>query len=209
MLMDLGERRPPTPYAPPLVPWEDFHDCWDSERRQEWVDGEIIDVSPENIRHLLLTDFLADLIKTHVRRRKLGLVLFTSFLMRLHTRPSGRLPDVMFVATEHLNRVKATYLDGPADLVVEIVSPQSESRDRHDKLAEYEAAGIPEYWVIDEPRRQAFFYLLDRNGQYQLVPPGEDGIYASTVLPELRLRLGWLWQWPLPALDEALADLPA
>jgi Uma2 family endonuclease len=135
-------------------------------------------------------------------------VLFATFLMRLRHRPSGRVPDVLFVATEHLDRLKDTYLDGPADLAVEIVSPSSEVRDRREKLAEYEAAGIPEYWIIDEPHQEAHFYVLDAGGRYRPVPAGDDGIYTSAVLPGLRLRVDWLWRTPLLTLDAALADLP-
>ena len=52
------------------------------------------------------------------------------------------------MASERLDRVHRTYLDGPADLVVEIVSPESAGRDRGEKYYEYEAAGIPEYWLL-------------------------------------------------------------
>ena len=50
------------------------------------------------------------------------------------------------MATEHLDRLTDSHLSGPADLAVEIVSPDSLGRDRGDKFAEYGAAGIPEYW---------------------------------------------------------------
>lgn len=205
-----GHNRPQAHSSPTYVTWEQFHDTWDKEDHwTEWVDGVLIDVSPENIRHQLQTDFLVELFKFHVRPNNLGLVLHTSILMRLRARPSGRIPDVIFVAREHLGRVKDTYLDGPADIAVEIISPQSSTRDRSEKLAEYEAAGIPEYWIIDESRKEALFYVLDAAGKYQLIAPTEDDIYTSSVLPGLRLRVSWLWQWPLPGLEDALADLPA
>lgn len=54
-----------------------------------------------------------------------------------------------FVASEHLDRLKETYLDGPADLVVGIVSPDSVGRDRGEKFYEYAQGGVPEYWLID------------------------------------------------------------
>ncbi|MCC7368472.1 MAG: Uma2 family endonuclease [Chloroflexi bacterium] len=190
--------------------WEEFHDGWDKEeRRTEWVDGVLISVSPENIRHLLQTAFLADLIKSRVRPNKLGIVITSNFIMRLRSRPSGRMPDILFVANEHLDRVKDTYLDGPADIAIEVVSPESRGRDRTEKLAEYEAAGVPEYWIIDESRTEALFYVLDDAGQYTLIAPSADGVYTSAVLPSLQLRVSWLWQWPLPDLEDALADLPA
>ena len=130
--------------------------------------------------------------------------------MRLSSRPSGRLPDILFVAKAHLNRVAQTYVNGPADLAIEVISPESQGRDRQEKLAEYEAAGIPEYWVIDESKQEALFHVLGADdGAYMLVTPDEDGIYTSSILPGLRVRVSWLWQWPLPDLEDALADLPA
>jgi Uma2 family endonuclease len=114
---------------------------------------------------------------------------------------------LLFVAAVHADRIRETYLDGPADLVVEIVSPESMIRDRREKFLEYQAAKIPEYWLLDQPRREALFYVLDADGRYQLSPVGEDGIYTSTMLPGFRLRVEWLWRSPLPTLSEALADL--
>jgi Uma2 family endonuclease len=202
-------RRAPTSYAPPLVSWEDFHDwALGGEGRAEWVDGEIIEVVGESIRHYLLVHFLANLLVRYEDLNSLGHVFIETVLMKLSSRPSGRMPDVFFLANDHSNWIKDTYVDDPADIVIEVVSPDSEIRDRDEKLVEYEAAGIPEYWLIDEPRNEALFYVLDAEGRYQRAPVSADGIYASTVLPGLRLRVDWLWRDPLPTLAEALADLP-
>ena len=72
----------------------------------------------------------------------------------------GREPDILFIAREHLDRFRDTYLDGPADLVVEIISRDSRARDRGDKFYEYEQGGVREYWLLDYLRRQAEFYQL-------------------------------------------------
>lgn len=61
----------------------------------------------------------------------------------------GREPDLLFLARENLDRLKAPYLEGPADLAVEIVSSESRLRDRGEKLAEYEAGGVREDWILD------------------------------------------------------------
>ena len=198
-----------TSYAPPLVSWEDFL-AWVQgiEGRAEWVDGEIVELMPESLRNFDLIEFLIDLLRSHVRRHGLGRVYFLEILMRLALRPSGRMPDIMFVSNEHLNQRRGTYLDGPANLVVEVVSPDSEVRDRFIKLGEYQDAGIPEYWLIDDRRHEAHFYVLGADGKYQDTPLAEDGVYTSAVLPGLRLKVEWLWRDPLPTLNEALADLP-
>src|SRR5687768_3839403 len=135
----LGPSRAPD--YPPKVTWDEFHDAWDREHRTEWVDGEIIEMSPENIRHHLLNASLFDPVRYFVRRHDGGYVFMGNVLMRLSTRPSGRLPDILFVAKAHLDRVTQTYVNGPADLAIEVISPESQTRDRQEKLAEYEAAG--------------------------------------------------------------------
>src|SRR4051794_9315190 len=159
MAIESDARRTPTKYKPPLVSWEDFLLWLREDIQAEWVDGEIIEMSPTNLEHQDLCGFLQILLRIFVERLRLGRVYQAPFLMRLSLRPSGREPDLMFIANEHLDRLTPTYLDGAADLVVEIVSPESTVRDRRDKLHEYEAAKIPEYWLLDQPRREAYFYL--------------------------------------------------
>lgn len=185
----------PPPPAP--VSFEEFLARAD-ERRAEWVDGVIVPTSPNSIEHQRLLKFLAWLLDGFARTHGLGEVLFAPVIMRLASRPSGREPDLLFVATEHRDRLTATYLDGPADLVVEIVSPESDARDRGDKFVEYEAGGIPEYWLIDPVRKDAVFYHRDAAGHYQRGSVETDGTYRSVLLPGFRLRVEWLWQQPLP-----------
>ena len=193
--------RPAPPPSP--VSWEEFLAWTGDENRAEWVDGEIVPMSPNSVEHQLLSGILYRLLVYFVETRQLGQVLYAPILMRLPTRPSGREPDLLFVATAHLDRLRETYVDGPADLVVEIVSPESDARDRGDKFLEYEAGGIPEYWLIDPLRQQAAFYQLRADGRYHLGLTDPEGVYRSAVLPGFRLRVGWLWQRPLPSVAEA------
>ena len=188
--------RPPLPATP--ISFEEFLAWTDEDTHAEWVDGEIVLMAPASLEHQSLLDFLNDLVKTYVRSHGLGQVFFAPVLMHLPSRPSGREPDLLFIATAHLDRLRPTYLDGPADLVVEIVSPESNTRDRAEKLTEYEAAGIPEYWLIDPLREDAAFYQLSQDGRYRRGPIDADSIYRSAVLPGFWLKVDWLWQRPLP-----------
>lgn len=103
-------------------------------------------------------------------------------------------------------RLKRLYLDGPADLVVEIISPGSRGVDRGDKFYEYEQGGVPEYWLIDPDRKQAEFYLRGEDGIHRPAPVGKDGVDHSQVLPGLWLKVDWLWQEPLPPLLDVLRE---
>jgi Uma2 family endonuclease len=169
----------------------------------EWVDGKLIAMSPPTSRHQELVIFLASSLRMFAEAHDLGTVIAAPFLMRLEPRPSGREPDVLFVAAANLERLTEKYLDGPADLVIEIISPESRARDRGEKFYEYEAARIPEYWLLDPERKQAEFYRLDENGIYQPALPAE-GVYESRALPGLELQVSWLWQEPLPKLLSVL-----
>ncbi len=192
------------PVQPPRMTYEEFLDWADEDTLAEWVDGEVVMYSPASKRHQQIVGFLEKVLGTFVEQHDLGVVLSAPFQMKLE---HGREPDLLFVAREHLERLKETHLDGPADLVVEIVSPESVGRDRGDKFYEYERGGVVEYWLIDPQTKRAEFYQRAASGQYQLVPPDAEGVYRSAVLPGLWLRVVWLWQEPLPAMEDLLLDI--
>ena len=184
--------------------YEEFLDWADEDTYAEWVDGEVIMVSPASRRHQKIVSFLATLLTSYAERHDLGEVLSAPFQMKLPH--SGREPDVIFIAKEHLDRLRETFLDGPADLVVEVVSPESGVRDRGEKFYEYEMAGVPEYWLIDPTREMAEFYVLEGE-HYRPVLAGRSGRYESRVVKGFWLDVEWLWQDPLPRIEEALIRL--
>jgi Uma2 family endonuclease len=167
----------------------------------EWVDGEVIMARPASDEHQDISSFLDALLRIYVERNRLGVIRTAPFQMKLAK--SAREPDVMFVAATHRARLKKMYLDGPVDVVVEIISPESAGRDRGDKYFEYEQAGIPEYWLIDPLSKRAEFYQLGTDGTYQQAALTPDGIYRSPTIPGFWLRVSWLWSLP-PVLDALL-----
>lgn len=164
-------------------------------------------MSPASDQHQDLVEFLITILRLFNESRQAGWVRSGPFLMRTDVRPSGREPDILFVTKERMQLVQPTFLDGPADLIIEIVSPESIGRDRGEKFVEYEAAGVKEYWLIDPLRQQAEFYQLDDQGVYRAAALDADGRYYSIMLPSFWLRVTWLWQKPLPPLLSVLKEL--
>jgi Uma2 family endonuclease len=181
--------------------YEEFLDQY-ADLHAEWENGRVIFMSPASNKHQDLVDFLIAILRIFVESRQLGWVRSAPFQMKIQ---QGREPDILFVGNEHLDRVKPTHVDGPADLVIEVVSPESIDRDRGRKFLEYEEAAIPEYWLLDPTREQAEFYQLTE-GRYKLLVPQED-IYDSLVLPGFWLDVKWLWQEPLPPVLDVLRSL--
>ncbi len=188
---------------PPRMSFEEFLVWADEDTRAEWVDGEVLLMSPASDRHQDLLGLLVACVRAFAEAHQAGVVRFGPYVMKVPG--SAREPDLIFVAEENRGRITTNYLDGPADLAVEIVSPDSRTRDRRDKLREYESAGVREYWLIDPEREQAEFYHLAADGRYATLPV-EDGIVRSLVLPGLWLRVDWLWQESLPPLLGVLRE---
>lgn len=189
--------------------YEEFVARVDEGAHAEWADGEaIIFMSPKE-QHQALSNLLSTLITLFVEWFRLGIVRTAAYEMRVAPDGPVREPDILFVARDHLDRVTADGLVGPADLVIEIVSEESVRRDRADKFYEYQEAGIPEYWLFDpRPRRQrADFYQLDEQGQYEAIPLDSEGRFHSAVLPGFWLKPAWLRDEQLPTALELLVTI--
>ena len=180
----------------------------DEDTHAEWVDGEVFVFMPAKDVHQSTLEFLFELMALFVRLLNRGKVRVAPFAVKLRHGRSYREPDILFVAQDHLDRLTENQLEGPADLIVEIVSDDSVRRDRDDKYKEYQAAGVGEYWVIDpRPGKQrADFFRLTDDGEYELAATEDEETVESAVLPGFWIRPSWLWRVdeiePLTALFE-------
>lgn len=102
---------------------------------------------------------------------------------------------------------------GAPDLAVEIVESPKARREAVRKQVQYEAIGIPEYWVIDLRQREVRQWLPEE-GAYRLqrLKP-EDELIARTV-EGFHVPVAWLFQGPsfpnsLQVVLELLAESEA
>jgi Uma2 family endonuclease len=175
-------------------------------RHAEFVDGEILTKMTVTRTHDNLTGFLNAILRAYVEAHDLGRIYGDAFQMKLTfgDQIRGREPDVLFVAKSNLDRVSERFLDGPADLAVEVVSRDSVLRDRNEKFLEYQSAGVKEYWIIDPMTKKAEFYVQRADGHFVPLEVSELGIFVSWILPELWLDTNWFWQPELPHLVDVL-----
>jgi Uma2 family endonuclease len=130
-------------------------------------------------------------IQQFVRGRDAGRVFGPSQGFEL---PSGDTvaPDVAFVSTERWRttaREFGKFLRVVPDLVVEVLSPNTASRDRGEKKAIYERNGVREYWLVDVRVRQIVRFNL-RGERYEAGQVFEaNDILTSEVLADLRLAV--------------------
>ena len=200
--------------APPGRMTEEEFVAWcDEDTRAEWVDGEVVMMSPANQEHAILGIWLARLLGDFVERRGLGQVLY-EYQVRFATQSRRRQPDLIFLSKERLHLLKTAHVEGPPDLIVEIVSPDSESRDWREKYLEYEAAGVREYWVVDPMSQHVEVYALEgqpetpqsARREYRRLKD-DNGRITSSVLPNFCFCTAWLWPETRPTVEAALQQL--
>lgn len=189
--------------AVPKISFEEYLTKYEGQHA-EWIEGEVITYMSASDRHQDLIRFFTAILTAFIEEHDLGVIRTGPMSMKIDER--GREPDVFFVSNSNLDRIKTNYLDGAADLIIEIISPESRGRERGDKFYEYEKAGVREYWLIDYERQQTEFYQLGENGIYQVVQPDENQIFHSTVLENLEFNVEWLWQKKLPSLLQVLKE---
>jgi Uma2 family endonuclease len=180
-----------------------------AETHHEWVQGVVIRMSPVTSTHDRLTRYLSQVLSAYLALRPTGQLREEPFVMRLDAAGSRRQPDLMLILDRNPNDLTETYLHGPADVVIEVVSAESASRDYGDKFVEYERGGVGEYWIIDPTRAMASFYRLSDDGVFQPMGLGEGEMYETPLLPGLRLHVPTLWEELLPTILEVTKAVEA
>ena len=167
-----------------LWTWEDLWDLPEDGNIYEIIDGELYVMAPPVPVHQGLSTRLLVAFYNASEARGLGRVYASPIGVRLSERDIVQ-PDLLFIARDRLDIVKRDLIDGPPDIVVEIFSPSTRSKDRNEKAALYARSGVREYWQVD-PRHRSVVVLVLRDGAYEPLPH-EDRIARSAVLPDLKV----------------------
>jgi Uma2 family endonuclease len=181
-----------TQSAPPLTKLMTMDDylAYDdgTDKRYELVDGELVEMPTESQLNASIAKFL---FLELVKRLPVALLSFKDTEIEVTGRRAKcRLPDLIVHSEESrtaLNGAKRAILTRdlpPPALVVEVVSPGVENRDRdyRYKHTEYAAREITEYWIVD-PEMQQITLCLWVNGQYEDTVYTGDISIKSTVVP--------------------------
>jgi Uma2 family endonuclease len=165
--------------------------------RIDFLAGTIeVDMSPEDIFcHGVLKAELAAVLHRRIKARNLGLLLIDSTRVVCETAELSVEPDIVFVSHASLEagRVrlvpKATgepgrfvEIEGPPDLVVEIVSDTSVEKDTVRLPQAYHAAGVQEFWLCDARVRPPVFLIQRWTATGFLPVGGEPGRQRSESL---------------------------
>ncbi len=137
----------------PQLTFEEYIDiCAQTDDRFELVRGELHQMTPPTVLHYRITKFLEQVLDRAIEDRfnPDEWETFRDAGQKTESN-SSRLPDIAIVSRVEADQLlrQTSVFQNPSLLVVEIVSPSSASEDYDEKLKEYQALGVPEYWVVD------------------------------------------------------------
>lgn len=170
-----------------------------------WIDGQVALKGGQTRQHQEVLGLLMATAHWWLEAHDAGDSLF-NFQMRAIPGGPGREVEYLCLTKEHYReRVRFTYVDGPADVVFEILSDATRERDLEMRV-EYARGGVPEYWMIDPEQKWAEVCRLTSAGTYDTVSDGSSGLLKSEFFPGLWFRTEWLLKEPTPRIDTILRE---
>ncbi|MBI2945003.1 MAG: Uma2 family endonuclease [Candidatus Wallbacteria bacterium] len=120
----------------------------DDGRRYEVIEGELFVTPSPVFRHQRISHWITRLVAAWAEDHGLGAFVAAPFDTILAESTIVQ-PDHVFIRKERLGTVIKKWAHGAPDLVIEILSPATASRDHVTKRQAYAKHRIPEYWLID------------------------------------------------------------
>ena len=171
---------------------EDIWDTPDDGNRYEVIDGELYVTPPPNREHQHASGELHGTIWSYLRANPIGVMYAAPFGVILDT-PSGVQPDLVYVSNERREILTDQGISGAPDLVVEILSPSTRSRDRGIKLRVYQAAGVQRYWIADPRTRTLEERVLGEEGYDPPTIYRAGDLFRPALFPGLTVEVARLW----------------
>ncbi len=158
--------------------------------RHEILDGEHVVTSYPNLNHQRVSRNMQFQLYEQIERTGRGEVFNAPAGVRLSEEDVVE-PDLFVVLTERSEIMLETHVEGPPDLIVEILSKSTGRRDRGIKKRTYEAFGVREYWIVDPVGKVVEQYLL-QTGCFRLAARHTERIRLD-ILPDVTVDLTQVW----------------
>lgn len=119
--------------------------------RYELIEGDLLSTPSPSFRHQAIVANIMAALHAWVKDRKLGAAVPAPMDVILSDETVVQ-PDIVVVLNQN-NHIIRERIEGPPDLVVEVLSPMTKDRDLGVKRKLYARHGIREYWIVDGDRR--------------------------------------------------------
>jgi len=170
----------------------DIWDVPDDHLRYEVIDGDLYMTPALGWSHQYSLGELHVLLHNWVLGRSLGYVVEAPIGVVLDEE-NGVEPDLIYISRERAGIIGERGVEGAPDLVVEVLSPSTEARDRGVKLRRYAAAGVAYYWLLNVRARALEAYVLGEQGYEPAGVYGSGSVFRPVLFPGLEIAVDTLW----------------
>lgn len=171
--------------------YEDLFDLPDDGTRYEIIEGELYEMPAPYLAHALAIANLISMLIPLVAR--LGGQWLTAPLDVFFQGANPVQPDIVVVLPGRSARFVKRGVEGPPDLLIEVLSPSNRVHDILTKRALYARGGVREYWIVDPDARTIEILTLDHDVRHQgTVSSGSDTPISSLFGP-LPIEAGHLF----------------
>jgi Uma2 family endonuclease len=195
---------PPYLIVKPGVSEEEFYRLADEDTDWEYLDGRIVMHSPASERHENIFCFQLTLLRAFLDERGGAIVRGSRYPMRLDANWSPE-PDILVIRENRSHLITPHHLEGPADMVIEIVSESDPGLDYREKLPRYRRAGIEEIWIVNPFENQVLVEVKTEAGYSARTL--SIGRLASGVVPGFWIEVDWLWQKNPPSTFQRVREM--
>jgi len=157
------------------------------EKRHELLEGEIYVVPSPNTIHQAIVRKISRAFEDYVLSRGMGTIFFAPLDVVLSNEDVVQ-PDILFVSTERTSIITEQNIQGAPDIVLEVLSRATASRDRTLKRARYARFGVREYWIVDPQTKTIEILTASETGfdTYRVFPIGTAA--SSPLMAELAMQ---------------------
>ena len=173
--------------------YDDYLALPDDGKRYEVIEGELSMTPAPSPRHQAVQLRLGSLLLAYLDKHAAGRV-FVSPIDLVLSMVDVVQPDLLFVGQSRSNIIAEKNIVGIPNLIVEILSPSSTTRDQKEKLSLYQRYGLPEYWIVDPDSQAVDVYVAvaNRLEKTETLKPGEQ--LHSRQIPGLVLELSEIFK---------------
>jgi Uma2 family endonuclease len=167
------------------ITWEQFLASAKEGQKCEWVDGEVVHMSPVNLRHERIIARLIAYLESYCDAHP-EWACFTSNGVFTMASGNWRCPDASLVRKHRFpdGLIPATKADFPPDVAFEVYSPSDRPADIKRKRMDYQRSGVIHVWIDPETR---LVELVHPDRPLQILGEGESLLLEK--LPDFRLPL--------------------
>ncbi len=176
--------------------YDDLFALPDDGKRYEIIEGELYELPPVGYIHaFVVMKLITQLIP---RAKSAGAEMLTAPLDVFFEGADPVQPDILVILEDGKARFAKRGVEGPPDLLIEVISPFNRVHDVFTKRALYARSGVREYWIVDPDSRTLEILTLDRDAFHLTVAAAGSEMPVSPLLGQRSVAVGDLF----PTLGE-------